>query len=358
MPASILDMSRDELRQAVTHAGFPVYRADQLADWVFVKGITDPAAMTNLPKARQSAPPSPDAAATCALGVEILSSRLVASDQDADGTTKLLIEFADGQRAETVLIPEPSRATACLSTQIGCAMGCRFCASGAGGFVRNMTAAEILQQVLHLRHALANPGAMAAPRITNVVFMGMGEPLANYAATIAAVGSLIDPDRFALSARSITISTIGPARAIRRLANENLPITLAISLHAPTDELRRSIMPAVRDSIDELMSAAEYFFQSRKREVTLEYVLIDSVNDTMLCADALANLARRVRCNVNLIALNPTDDCPYNRPTSGAVRNFAARLKNRGVNVHVRQSRGGGQSAACGQLRLRKEPQE
>ncbi|MCE5328504.1 MAG: 23S rRNA (adenine(2503)-C(2))-methyltransferase RlmN [Planctomycetaceae bacterium] len=348
MAGGILDMSRDEFRQAVAAAGYPAYRADQLADWVFAKGVTDPAAMTNLPKAKKAATDP----AFHTLGVEILSSHVVAADRDDDGTTKLLIEFADGQRAETVLIPEPTRVTACLSTQIGCAMGCRFCASGAAGFVRNMTAAEILQQMLHLRSSQPDQR-----RITNVVFMGMGEPLANYSNTIAAVYALIDPDRFALSARSITISTIGPARSIRRLAGENLPITLAISLHAPTDELRRTLIPAARESIDDLLTAAADFFESRKREVTLEYVLIDSINDTMLCADALANLARRVRCNVNLIALNPTEHCPYNRPDSGAIRNFAARLKTRGVNVHVRQSRGAGQSAACGQLRLRKELQ-
>ena len=330
---NVLELTREQLRAAVAAAGQPAYRADQLADWVFDKGVADPAAMSNLPSA-------------LAERLSVLTSRIAGGAEDTDETLKLLLEFADGGRVETVMIPSSRRATACVSTQIGCAMQCSFCASGAGGLERNLTCGEILEQVVHLRGA-------GGRRITNVVFMGMGEPLANYDATVAAVRALIDPDRFGISARSVTVSTIGLARQIRRLADEHLPITLAISLHAPTDALRRRLMPTPGDRIEDIVSAADYYYHSRKREVTLEYVLIAGVNDTSACADAVADLAHRIRCNVNLIPLNPTADCAYNRPTSAAVGRFADHLSRRGVNAHVRRSRGQGLDAACGQLRRR-----
>ncbi|MGC9454851.1 MAG: 23S rRNA (adenine(2503)-C(2))-methyltransferase RlmN [Phycisphaerae bacterium] len=329
-----LEMTLDGLRAAMAELGRKPFRAEQLADWVYRKGVTDPAEMSNLP-------------ADAADGFDILTSRVVRRTDSPDGVTKLLLELSDGEHVETALIPARGRATACLSTQVGCGMGCSFCATARDGLRRNMSASEILQQVLHLRQATGRA-------VTNAVFMGMGEPLANYDATVAAVRALIDPQRFALSARRVTVSTIGLPGKIRRLAKEGLPITLAISLHAPNDALRRQLIPAAKaTSIEDIVSAAQTFFRSRKREVTLEYVLLRGVNDTGLCAEGLARIAKGLRCNVNVIPYNPSESDVYERPSKAATEDFAARLKRQGVNVHVRRSRGLDAEAACGQLRAR-----
>ncbi len=336
MNRPLLEMTLDELRAAMTDKGLPGYRAEQLADWVYRKGVTDPAAMSNLP-------------AGVLEGLDILTSHIVERTDSPDGVTKLLLEMPDNERVETVLIPAGNRATACVSTQVGCAMGCAFCATARDGLRRNLRTEEILQQVLHLRQATGR-------EITNVVFMGMGEPLANYDATVAAVRALIDPERFGLSARRITVSTIGLPGKIRRLAKEGLPVTLAISLHAPNDALRRRLVPAAKGTtIEDIVSAAQTFFRSRKREVTIEYVLIRDVNDTKLCAEGLIRIANRLRCNVNLIRYNPSEEGDFRRPSAAAAESFAARLRRGGVNVQVRRSRGLDADAACGQLRTRSE---
>ena len=332
MKHALLDITMEQARQALAADGLQPYRAEQLADWVYRKAVTDPAAMTNVP-------------AAVADRFDILTSLPVARADSTDGTVKLLLEYPDGQRVETVLIPTATRATVCLSTQTGCAMGCTFCASGAGGLGRNLTCGEILQQVIHLRQATGR-------RITSIVFMGMGEPLANYDATVAAVRALIDPKRFGLSARAVTVSTVGLPGRIHRLAKEDLPITLAISLHAPNDALRRQLVPtASAASIEQILSAAQEFFDARRREVTLEYVLLAGVNDTNVCAEALASLAQRLRCNVNLIRYNPVPSMPFAAPTPVAAKAFLERLRRRGVNAHLRRSRGADIAAACGQLR-------
>lgn len=334
MKPALLEMTPGQLLAAVTDAGQPPYRAEQLADWVYGKGVTDPQAMTNLPR-------------SLADRFDILTSRLAERTDSADGTIKLLLKLSDGEHVETVLIPAGRRSTACVSTQAGCAMGCSFCASGLGGLQRNLTAGEILEQVLHLQQA-------AERRVTNVVFMGIGEPLANLNATIAALRALVDPERFGISARRVTVSTVGLPKAIRRLAREDMAITLAISLHAPNDALRRELMPAAAGAtLDEILAAATDFFLSRKREVTLEYVLLGGVNDTNVCAEGLAKIARRLRCNVNLVPYNPVEALPYAPPSKVAVKAFLARLRARGVNAHVRCSRGLDAAAACGQLRRR-----
>jgi len=331
---SLLEMTPKELADLVGRMGQPAYRADQLRDWVYDKAVTDPAGMSNLPRGFVDR-------------FEILTSRVAEQAVSRDGTIKLLLELADGEHVETVLIPAGRRATACLSTQAGCGMGCAFCASAVGGLKRNLTAGEMLQQVIHLRQA-------GRRRVSNVVFMGIGEPLANYDATVAAIRALIDPARFGISARSITVSTVGLPKQIRRLARERLPITLALSLHAPDDVLRRQLIPAARGiSLEEILSAAEVFFRSRKREVTLEYILLGGVNDTPRCAESLAKIARRLRCNVNLIRYNPVGALGFSAPSASAVGNFADRLSRRGVNVHVRRPRGQDIAAACGQLRRR-----
>ena len=329
-----LSLTFDELTDAVEQVGIPRYRAKQLADWVYAKGVTDPVAMTNLPT-------------DLVERLKIMTSRVASRADSTDGTLKLLLELADGQHTECVLIPEDRRATACVSTQVGCAMGCSFCASGLGGLKRNLTGPEILEQVLHLRQA-------AEKKVTHVVFMGIGEPLANLDATIEAIRALVDPQRFGISARHITVSTIGLPKQIRTLAREDIPITLAISLHAPNDALRQQLIPAAaRTSITDILTAGRDFFQARKREVTLEYVMLAGVNDTGICADALVKLAKQLRCNVNLIRYNPVESLPYLPSTSVAIKAFMKRLRTRGVNAHLRISRGSDIAAACGQLRLR-----
>jgi 23S rRNA (adenine2503-C2)-methyltransferase len=330
----LLELDKPALREHLKAVGEKPFRADQLMDWVWKKNVTTPGRMSNVPD-------------TLAGRLPALSSRVVEIRTASDKTAKLLVELADGLRVETVLIPSGKRATACLSTQVGCAMGCGFCATAMDGLARNLSGGEILEQILHLRTATGR-------EVTNAVFMGMGEPLANYDATLKALRALIDPDRLGISARSVTVSTIGLPGPIRRLAGEELPVTLAISLHAPTDRLRRRIIPSAGEiPIERIISAAREFYQSRHREVTLEYLLIAEFNDTPECVEALAEIAGRLRCNVNLIRYNPVPSLPWRRPSRQATEAFAAACQARGVNVTVRSSRGLEADAACGQLRQR-----
>jgi len=334
----VLELTVDQLQAALAERGQAGYRAGQVADWVFKKSQTDPARMTNLPPALREM-------------LDVTGCTVARRVDSEDGVTKLLLALSDGNHVECVLIPTPDRATACLSTQVGCGMRCAFCASGLGGLTRNLTGGEILAQILLLQQACER-------RVTNVVFMGIGEPLANYDATLAAVRGIIDPERLGVSARNVTLSTVGIPRAIRRLAGEDLPVTLAISLHAPNDVLRRQLMPAAeRSTIAEILDAARTFYDARHREITLEYLLIGGVNDTPVCADGLAGLAHQLRCNVNLIRYNPVEGLSYTKPNQLAVQHFAQRLKKRGVNATIRRSRGLDAAAACGQLRHTAESQ-
>lgn len=332
----LLDMSLDSVVAELQALGAPRFRARQICEWIWGKGVYDFEAMTNLSLALRT---------QLDQRLTILAGRVVADLHASDEVRKLLLEWPDGQRVETVLIPADERRTACVSTQVGCPMACAFCASGLGGLQRNLTAGEIVEQVLQLQQATQQ-------RVTNVVFMGIGEPLLNYDATVQAVRTLIDPNRGALSARKITVSTAGLPKAIYRLAEEDLPITLAISLHAPTDALRETLMPtAASYPIREILQAAQAYFHSRKREVTLEYTLLGGVNDDPACAEALAKLAERLRCNINLIRYNPVASLPFTRSDEPTLEAFAQRLRRRGVNVNVRRSRGTDIEAACGQLR-------
>ena len=332
----VLDMTPEALADALQARGQPAYRATQILEWAWRKGAAAFQAMTNLPRALRD-----ELAGTLAVRIARLADRRDA----ADGVVKLLLAWGDGAKIEAALIPDRRCVTACVSTQVGCPVGCSFCASGTDGLERNLTGGEIVEQVLWLQDA-------AERAVTHVVFMGMGEPLLNYGATVFALRALADPRRGGLSARRLTVSTVGLPREIRRLAREDLPVTLAISLHAPTDALRRELIgwPAL-PPIAEVVEAAQAFFQARKREVTLEYVLLAGVNDTNVCAEGLARLAAQLRCNVNLIAYNPGAASAYRRPGQAGVQAFAERLRRRGVNVQVRRSRGADAAAACGQLR-------
>jgi 23S rRNA (adenine2503-C2)-methyltransferase len=342
-------LDREGLAALVAELGEPAYRAAQLRGWL-VRGVDDPEAMTDLPAALRTG-----------LAARFRPSRpeLVAHRVADDGHThKLLLRFADGEAIETVLMLYPRRATVCVSTQAGCAMGCPFCATGQAGFRRQLTAGEVVRQVVVADAALRS-GALAGEtlpegvpdHVTNVVYMGMGEPLANLDATIASVRWLTDPDGFRLSARSVTVSTVGLTPGIRRLSSLGLPITLAVSLHAATDTLRDRLVPVnVAHPIAELEAAVADYRRTTGRRVTLEWCLIGGVNEAPEQADRLGAMARRLDAHVNVIPMNPTPGVVWREPSAQAVRRFVDRVDATGATVTLRDTRGRDADAACGQL--------
>lgn len=345
----------DEIVQAW---GWPRFRGQQVRDWVYAKAVADPAAMSNLRRADQEL-----------LGQHIgfATSTVAASQQSSDGTEKLLLTWENGANAETVMIPDGPRRTACVSSQVGCPVGCKFCASGVNGVKGNLTAGQIVEQIFRLNANLnlngnvdgnANGTATsnaARQRINHVVFMGMGEPLANYANVIQAVRVMHDLQAFNIGARKITISTVGIPARMRELAGEDLPLNLAISLHAPNEALRKQLIPwAEHFALEDILDAARYYFERTGREVTLEYILLSGVNDQPDQARQLAKLCKTLRANVNLIRYNEVQGLPFGRPKSDDVVHFQDVLRNAGVNAHVRKSRGRDIDAACGQLRRNK----
>lgn len=340
----VAGMYPDELRLWFESVGQPGYRATQVLEWIYRHGATSFAQMTNLPKALRD---------QLEQSLSIYTGKVTHTQRSADGTCKVVILFSDGAAVETVWIPDPPRQTVCLSTQVGCAMGCRFCASGLGGLQRSLTAGEIVEQALHVRALVRRTLNDPQARISNVVFMGMGEPLANYAAVLKAIRILNAPQGMGIGARKITVSTVGLPKQIRRLAEEDLQINLALSLHAADGSLRRKLIPRGHFPLAELLSACRYYFERTGREITLEYVLLGGVNDTPEQADKLAAIARKLRANVNLLRYNPVAGLPFARPGAEATFEFQQRLRKKGVNVHVRSSRGADIDAACGQLRRR-----
>jgi len=337
-PVHILDLDRSALIARLVAEGLEPYRADQVLEWVYRRRARSFDGMTNLGKVVRQ---------RLAENMVVYASRVERRQEADDGTFKLLLRWADGQASECVMIPQASRRTACVSTQAGCAVGCTFCASGQGGLGRNLTVGEIVEQAMQIGQHLP-----VGERVTHVVFMGIGEPLANYDAVVSAIRTMNAEWGMNIGARRITVSTVGLPGAIRKLAREGLQIGLAISLHAPNDALRRQLVPwAANVSIDELVRAARDYFDTTGREVTLEYVLLAGVNDRPGDARALTALAKRMRCNVNLIRYNPVEGLPYQRPSSQTAYRFATALRQGGVNVHIRPSRGVQIEAACGQLR-------
>jgi len=278
-------------------------------------------------------------------GARINALKLLETREAADGTRKYLFELHDGHCIESVLIPDPPRQTLCLSSQAGCALGCNFCVTGALGFKRNLNVAEIVDQICQVQRD--------QPRLTNLVFMGMGEPLANYEAVSRAIQIMLDPNGMAFSHRRITISTAGLVPQLRRLG-EDSPVNLAISLHAADDALRGQLMPINRTyPLTELMAACrEYPLPPRKR-ITFEYILLDGVNDDPAHARKLIKLLYGVRAKVNLIPFNPHPDIPYRKPSEERILKFQEILQGAQLNALIRQSRGSDISAACGQLAAR-----
>jgi 23S rRNA (adenine2503-C2)-methyltransferase len=324
----------------------PPYRARQIFRWVHVRGALSYDAMTDVPKALREA---------LAARLPVRSSRVVETHRSDDGTVKLLIGLADGERVECVLIPEADRRTACISTQVGCGVGCVFCASGAQGVLRNLEAFEIVEQVLWLRDAAPPPERAEGQeaRLTNIVVMGMGEPLHNVGNLVRALRLVQDPEGIDLGSRRITVSTSGPKKGFEELLVSGLRVNLAISLHAPTDDLRRRLVPkGGTGTVAELVDMARRWFETTGRDVTFEYVLMGGVNDRDEDARALARLAGPHR-NVNLIPMNPVSFAPeLKSPPPERVERFAEILRKAGVVVHARRQRGDDVAAACGQLRL------
>jgi 23S rRNA (adenine2503-C2)-methyltransferase len=404
----IFDHTLDSLREWAAARGMKPFRPAQVMEWVYRKNVADPAAMTNLSALDRE---------VLAREMTFLSGRTVAHQQASDGVQKLLIEWSDlgppadagssekkgigasrhqgtevlpehrdeptglasrlrvlgqpvlgvveapggdtARQTECVMIPtdpgpagpdeppSPARRTACVSSQVGCPVGCRFCASGIGGLDGNLSAGRIVEQVWRLQQ-LEGVG-----RISNVVFMGMGEPLSNFAAVTKAIRTLASDWGPNISARKITISTVGLPKAIEKLAEQmELPVTLALSLHAPNDELRRQLIPwAEYTTIKDLLAACQKWFEKTGREITLEYTLLRGVNDKPEHAVQLAQLARTLRANINLIRYNEVAGMPFQRPRTEDVLEFQRLLRLRHVNTHIRRSRGRDIAAACGQLR-------
>lgn len=350
----IFDLTPDQLRQLTADWQMPAYRADQLLHWVYRRFVADLAQMTDLAVADRQ---------TITQRLQFTKSRLLRHQTATDGVQKLLIQWQDigntalpqvndpARQTECVMIPADTRKTACISSQIGCPVGCTFCASGIGGLDGNLSAGQIVEQVWQLA-TLPQVG-----RITHIVFMGMGEPLANFDAVTRAIHALTADWGMGISARRITVSTVGLPAQIKRLAQLDIPITLAISLHAPNDTLRRQLIPwAQYVSIDQLMDAARHYFDHTGREVTLEYILLRHVNDQPQHAHELARLAKTLRANVNLIRYNEVASLPFNRPETQDVHRFQAILRRAAVNTHIRASRGRDIAAACGQLRHDHKP--
>jgi 23S rRNA (adenine2503-C2)-methyltransferase len=338
----LLDLTYPQLQNLVLSLGEPAYRADQLLRWLYGDLATSFEDMHNLPQ-----PMRQRLEQTVSLrGLTPLEEIRAASGL----TRKLLFGLPDGETIETVLMLYDKRRTVCLSTQVGCPVGCSFCATGQSGFVRDLTAGEIVEQVLCLA-ALAKE---VGKTISNVVFMGMGEPLLNYDATWQAVRTLTDSRGYNLGARRITISTVGIVPGIERLAAGGLQVGLAVSLHAPNDDLRRSLVPVARRyPLSDLLAACRSYVEHTGRRVTFEYALAEDVNDSLKLARQLAHLLSGLHCHVNLIPLNPTADGAWQPSSPERVRAFHGELRRLRINSTIRLRRGIDIEAGCGQLRSR-----
>jgi 23S rRNA (adenine2503-C2)-methyltransferase len=337
-PPSFFGLLPNEVEGALTAAGWPKYRAHQVLDWVYAKRTRDPAAMSNLGKAQREQ-----------LGglVDLTLPRIHRQIQSPKAdSVKYALELHDKTRVESVAMLSKRGVTLCVSTQAGCGMACVFCATGTLGLARNLKADEIVAQVVHMLETTGweDPGF-------NIVFMGMGEPLANYAQTLKAINVLRAEDGLRVGSRRITLSTCGMVPQMHRLAKEGLQVGLAISLHATTDELRDRLVPINRRyPLRELVRAADFYATHTGRRVTLEYILLAGVNDRKGDAERLADIANSLPCKINLIPYNPVPQLPWQRPTDEAIQRFADWLFPRCPAVTLRWSQGGEIAAACGQL--------
>ncbi len=334
----VLDVPPDDFIAWLRERGQRPMRLRQIERWILVGRATGFSHMTDLPASLR---------AELAASYTPLASTVVRHVVSSDGTNKLLLRLADGNLAECVLLQEADRRTVCVSTQVGCAMGCVFCASGIGGVVRNLSRGEIVEQLVRCRNLLP-PGE----RLTHVVVMGMGEPLANLDSLLEALDIATSPRGLGLSARHVHISTVGLPAKIRRLADLGKQYHLAVSLHAPNDALRNRIVPTnEKTGLTAIIEAADYFYASTGRQVTYEYVLLRDLNDRLDHAAELARLLRGRQAHVNLIPFNDVRGLPWQPPTPRAVTEFVEVLRRARISVKVRKRKGADIDAACGQLR-------
>ena len=343
IPLNLTALGLPGLEALAIRLGEPEYRGRQLFRWIYGKGVRSFGAMTNLPADFRQV-----LTAQCSLE----SIALAALQTSRDGTAKALFRLSSGRLVEAVLIPDEvaDRYTACVSSQVGCAMGCTFCATGLLGFSQNLTPGEIYDQAYFLT-------GLARERfgrgLTNVVFMGMGEPLLNYTQVLASLTLLSHPEALGLAPRRITVSTVGLARRIRSFADDDPGVNLAVSLHAPTEEKRSQILPVNRahaTGLSALLESLQYYSRTTRRRVTFEYCLFQGFNDTEADARALVRICRRVHSKVNLIMYNAVAGVSFERTTDARMNSFARILADHGVTVTVRRSRGQDIDAACGQL--------
>ena len=349
-PRHLADLTADERKALLEEQGLPGFRAKQLSTHYFARLVDDPAQMTDLPAAQRDE--------LVAALLPPLMTPLRTMEADRGTTRKTLWKLFDGALVESVLMRYPDRATMCVSSQAGCGMACPFCATGQGGLQRNMSTAEIVEQVVAGARALSRgevPGGQG--RVSNVVFMGMGEPLANYKAVIGAVRRLTEPtpNGLGMSARGVTVSTVGLVPRINQLADEGIPVTLALSLHAPDDELRNELVPInTRFSVAETVEAAWEYARTTKRRVSIEYAMMRGINDQAWRADLLADVLNSYGdwgwVHVNLIPLNPTPGSKWTASDPADEREFVRRLEAKGIPTTVRDTRGSEIDGACGQL--------
>jgi len=341
MKDDILNLSIQELDTLLLDWGEPRYRSRQVFEWIYTRLVTEFSQMTNLPAALRG---------RLTEEFEICRPKVLETlKSKTDGASKHLVQLHDGNLVESVLIPAKKRLTLCISTQVGCRFGCKFCASGANGFTRNLSAGEILAQVLLAQRAVS-PG-----RITHIVLMGMGEPADNLANTLKAIKAMNNDAVFNIGWRRITLSTVGLPDTIGRIIDQVPQVGLSFSLHAPNDDLRSKLVPANRTfPVASIVKAAKDYFEATGRLPTFEYILFDGINSESEHARALVSLLRSVRCKVNLIPFNRTPHSDFAAPTAKSVQLFLRTLEEAGMKATIRHSRGGDIAAACGQLASKK----
>lgn len=323
--------------------GHQPFRAGQVYDWIYDKDVLSFEGMTNLGKELRSKLAE-------SLGFPIL--KLLRTLDSEDGQTiKFLWELPDRKRVESVLILSGDRRTVCISCQVGCPARCAFCASGKEGLIRNLSPAEIVEQVLHINRFLKGKGE----RVSHLVFMGMGEPLENYDAVVKSIQIFNSPEAFNISQRRITVSTVGVVEGIQKLAKEDLKVNLVLSLHAPNQHIRKKIIPYARKyALEEILFAMDNYASETKRDITYEYTLMADINDQREHAEELSELLKGKQCTVNLIPYNPVDGLHLRRPEKETIEDFKAILEDAGINTTWRYTKGKDIAAACGQLALQK----
>jgi 23S rRNA (adenine2503-C2)-methyltransferase len=337
---NIKTLTPDELQENLVQRGFKMYRSNQIIAWLYRHHARSFDEMTNIPKAERG---------LISTFFTISQPKIIMTEISSDGTRKFLFELEDGHTIESVLILDKDRQTLCISSQVGCQQACRFCLTGSGGFMRNLNAHEIVDQVLEISRLLEQEKRR---RITNIVLMGMGEPLANFEEVVKALKVIVSESGLGFSPRRVTVSTDGLVPQIAKLGKCGLKVNLAVSLNATTDEVRDRIMPVNRHyPIREVLDACKRFPLEPRRRITFEYVMLKGVNDFAEDAQRLSRLLKGIKCKINLIPFNPFPGSEFKRPDDAAVRRFQKILMDHHFTAPVRESRGRDISAACGQLK-------